>query len=199
MKGITLRTTASPPVLAAAGLVIMDLSLQPIAFDRGAAAILVDPNPSDTNAAPVCIPKEILDAIRDCTPGELSSVKTRLRIGEREYLCRAYVLEPQNAAQPVLGLHFERCSSAHDAVHELSAAYNLTDREEEALRGIALGLSGKQLAERMNISPNTVKSYLRLIMAKVGVTSRAEVAAKLLAGWTDDQLKPRAAKAAKHS
>ena len=43
-----------------------------------------------------------------------------------------------------------------------------------------LGLTSKEVAIRMNISPNTVKAFLRLVMGKMGVTTRAGIVAKLL-------------------
>jgi DNA-binding NarL/FixJ family response regulator len=42
------------------------------------------------------------------------------------------------------------------------------------------GLSDKEIAERMKVSPNTVKAFLRLIMLKMEVTSRAEIVAKIM-------------------
>jgi DNA-binding CsgD family transcriptional regulator len=62
----------------------------------------------------------------------------------------------------------------------MAAQFNLTEREREALQGISVGLSSKELAERMRISPNTVKAYLHLVMVKMGVTSRAGIVAKIL-------------------
>jgi DNA-binding CsgD family transcriptional regulator len=194
MKRNGSQSIASSPSVRDSGMVLLDSSLMPVAFDHGAAAILGNPAKSGINRDQVCIPEEILDAVRECGYGALSSVKASFRRGTAKYVCRLYLLEPQSlgSTQRFLALHFERESSARDAVHRLSSEYHLTDREEQALRGIALGLSGKQLAERMNISPNTVKVYLRLIMAKMGVTGRGEIAAKLLssgaeAGWRTGQ------------
>jgi DNA-binding CsgD family transcriptional regulator len=42
------------------------------------------------------------------------------------------------------------------------------------------GLSGKEMAIRMNISPNTVKAFVRLIMIKMGVSSRSAIVARAL-------------------
>ncbi len=58
--------------------------------------------------------------------------------------------------------------------------YSLTDREKEALIGVAMGLTSKELAVRMKISPNTVKAFLRLIMVKMGATTRAGIVGRLL-------------------
>jgi DNA-binding NarL/FixJ family response regulator len=42
------------------------------------------------------------------------------------------------------------------------------------------GLSSKEIADRMNISSNTVKTFLRLIMIKMGVSSRMAVVRKII-------------------
>jgi DNA-binding CsgD family transcriptional regulator len=48
------------------------------------------------------------------------------------------------------------------------------------LRGISIGLTTKEVAQQLNISPNTVKSYFHSIMLKLGVTNRAAIVGKLL-------------------
>jgi DNA-binding CsgD family transcriptional regulator len=83
-------------------------------------------------------------------------------------------------SQPLMALHLEKVSSVGDQVHEARVRYNLTEREEETLRGISMGLTAKEVADLMNISPNTVKAFLRLIMIKMTVTTRAGIIAKLL-------------------
>ncbi|PYS00294.1 MAG: hypothetical protein DMG15_05070 [Acidobacteria bacterium] len=63
---------------------------------------------------------------------------------------------------------------------DLAARFQLTDREMEAIQHLADGLTSKEIAHRMNISPNTVKASLRLIMLKMGVTTRSGVIGKLI-------------------
>ena len=179
------------------GLVLMDLSLKPISFDQGSAALLSSASQFNGKEPQIHIPKEILDAVRGCKRTELATVKMRFWSQGCEYTCRVYLVpENEGLEQTLLALHFERGVSTHEAVHEavgkLALRYDLTDRQYEALLGIATGPSNKEIAQRMKISPNTVKVYLRLIMAKMGVTSRAEVAAKLLEVTGDDQAKFRA-------
>lgn len=49
----------------------------------------------------------------------------------------------------------------------------LTAREVEVLRLLAEGLTNKQMAERLVLSPKTVSSHLSSIFSKIGVTTRA--------------------------
>lgn len=50
----------------------------------------------------------------------------------------------------------------------------LTERELLALHLIARGLSNVEVAERMFLSPNTLKSYIRSAYAKIGAQTRSQ-------------------------
>jgi Response regulator containing a CheY-like receiver domain and an HTH DNA-binding domain len=64
-------------------------------------------------------------------------------------------LEPSNAAQ-------------------LSPAENLTAREAEVLRLVALGKGNKEVAAQLNLSEHTVKFHVSSVLAKLGARSRTE-------------------------
>ena len=53
----------------------------------------------------------------------------------------------------------------------------LTARESEVAALIAEGLTNGQLAERLFISPKTAAVHVSNILAKLGLASRAEIAA----------------------
>jgi DNA-binding NarL/FixJ family response regulator len=53
----------------------------------------------------------------------------------------------------------------------------LTPREREVIRLLAEGLTNSQLAERLFISPRTAAVHVSNILAKLGMSSRTEVAA----------------------
>ena len=63
---------------------------------------------------------------------------------------------------------------AHDLAH---GVVSLTNREREILALLADGLGNKQIAARLGISTNTVKTHLELLFEKIGVSSRAEAVA----------------------
>jgi len=60
---------------------------------------------------------------------------------------------------------------------ETVAGTVLSNREREILALLADGLVNKQIAARLGISTNTVKTHLELLFDKLGVTTRAEAVA----------------------
>lgn len=61
---------------------------------------------------------------------------------------------------------------------KLGVAKVLSEREIQTLRLLARGLSTSQVADRMSISENTVKTHIRNILSKLEVSTRAEAVAK---------------------
>ena len=53
-----------------------------------------------------------------------------------------------------------------------------SDAELEVLRLLASGLSNRQIAERLVLSQNTIRSHLRTLYQKLGVHSRADAIAR---------------------
>lgn len=53
---------------------------------------------------------------------------------------------------------------------------DLTAREQEVLQLVAEGLTNKQIAQRLVISPATAKTHLARIMQKLGVSTRTQAA-----------------------
>jgi len=52
----------------------------------------------------------------------------------------------------------------------------LTRREGEISGLVAEGLSNKEIAERLVISPRTVETHVQNVLTKLGFTSRAQIA-----------------------
>jgi DNA-binding CsgD family transcriptional regulator len=173
--------TRSPSARPKSGVVLMDMSLQLIASDQGAAQILeaeqpVNPAREDLG---LVIPEGILREIRNRTQTGTSDRTLYFLIGRRKYRCRSYLLRPK-LKPAIMAVHFDTEELTSDPIAPIAAEYGLTDREHESLRGIALGLTNKELADRMQISPNTAKAHVRLIMLKLGVTTRGAILGRIL-------------------
>ena len=73
-----------------------------------------------------------------------------------------------------------RCSStgsgneAAPRRDERALLASLTDRETEILALLADGMSTRDVAERLDISPLTVQSHVKNILAKLGVHTKVE-------------------------
>jgi len=81
-------------------------------------------------------------------------------------------------SEPLLAVIFERSPERFVALNQLSERFHLTGREQEVSQYLLQGMTSKEIAMRMAISPNTVKAFLRLIMVKMGVSTRSGIVAK---------------------
>ncbi len=180
------QTLQSNPPEAAEGMILAGLDLKPIAADDGGRTIL-----RELSAAAGALegplpglPAEFADSLRAAEAEGLSVTTVRMSVGACDYSCRVFLLFPQNGtvSERLLAIYVEKDRSLLDAVRRVGRQYHLTAREQEALVGVSMGLTSRQLAIRMNISPNTVNAFLRLIMVKMGVTTRAGIVGKLING-----------------
>jgi DNA-binding NarL/FixJ family response regulator len=64
----------------------------------------------------------------------------------------------------------------------LDDTVSLTAREEETLLLLSKGYSNKEIADRLNLSVETVRSHLKHIYEKMHVRSRAEAVARYVSG-----------------
>jgi DNA-binding NarL/FixJ family response regulator len=60
--------------------------------------------------------------------------------------------------------------------HTSDLSFLLSERESEVLRFVAKGLSNKEIAGRMRLSPSTVKRHIENIFRKLHVKNRVEAA-----------------------
>jgi two-component system response regulator NreC len=73
----------------------------------------------------------------------------------------------------------------------VSAAPDLSERETEVLRLIALGHTNAEIAEKLYISVRTVETHRAHIQQKLGISGRAELVGCALArGLIDTRRRP---------
>jgi DNA-binding CsgD family transcriptional regulator len=79
--------------------------------------------------------------------------------------------------QPVLACAVLAAGRGSGAVPDI-----LTERETVVLRSVATGMTDKQAARALGVSPRTVGKHLEHIYAKLGVAGRTEAAAQVWRG-----------------
>jgi DNA-binding NarL/FixJ family response regulator len=117
-------------------------------------------------------PETLLDAISAGADGFLTKRVTRAELCEAVLKVHSggTVLPPEIASQVLreFGVAARRDESREQAL--------LTPREEEVLRLVADGLTDKQIAERLFVSPRTVQSHLAQVRQKTGLARRSALA-----------------------
>ena len=96
-------------------------------------------------------PRELLEAVRAASRGE------------------AYI--HPSLQRKLIGDYVSRTEGGDQA----SMLADLTERELEVLRLIVDGLTSREIAESLVISPNTVERHRQNIMSKLGLHNRAEL------------------------
>ena len=104
--------------------------------------------------------------------------------GRRVYVCRPHLLESRDGRNrsPMVVLLLERHAREQLPLSEVSRQFHLSPRECETIRHLTQGLTTKEVAQQMSVSPNTVKQFVRLIMSKMGATTRTGIVGKMVAG-----------------
>lgn len=81
-------------------------------------------------------------------------------------------LTPEEMAEALLrGALFDR----QQAEAQLAAWQMITAREQEVAALTCLGYTNRQIAGRLGVSPETVKSHLRSLLRKLGLHSKEEL------------------------
>lgn len=92
-----------------------------------------------------------------------------LKQAEPEELLRAFRVAADG------GFYVDPRVGAQLAASEASTTVPLSDREREIVRQLALGYTNAQIAERLYLSERTVKTYRARAVAKLGLSTRAEL------------------------
>ncbi len=107
-------------------------------------------------------------------------VKNALEAGAIAYLLKN--VSAAELARAIRAAHSGRATLSPEAAQALVQSSNqppvpgldLTEREREVLSLVVEGLNNTQIAERLTVSPSTIKSHVSSILSKLGVTTRTE-------------------------
>lgn len=110
-------------------------------------------------------------------------VQDALHAGAISYLLKD--ISAENLATAIRDAHSGRSTLSpevtqvlvHASTHPPTVGHDLTDREQEVLILLAEGLNNSEIAEKLFVSPSTIKSHVSNILAKFGVSSRTEAVA----------------------
>jgi DNA-binding CsgD family transcriptional regulator len=110
-----------------------------------------------------------------------------LRSYRRQYAVRATVLSgspshPTRKHEKQYLFTLERVCPANVNLPRIFRQWNLNKREQEIVQSLLADRSNKEIAIELGLSLNTVKGYLKLLMRKLGVNSRAGIVSILLTG-----------------
>ena len=171
-------------ILAPPGLLVVDRSLNLVASNLEAIQILTFPAPPEKipNLEGWLI-KKIRAGLVDRRSGTLLSFVEQFKSAKRTYHCHSFPMNLNSDGpvpnHPALVLLLERSTNGGVKLGEICTRFNLTPREQETVKLLFEGLTSKEIADRMRISPNTVKAFLRLVMVKMGVSTRSGIIGKI--------------------
>jgi DNA-binding CsgD family transcriptional regulator len=177
------------------GLIVVDGTLSVIASNPEAVQILTFPErPENINQMDVWLANKIrLDILERQSPPR---VVGEFRSAKRTYVCRGFpidspigrkALNHKNGSAQTDGLlivMLERKGNEVAMIAEISDRFGLTARERETVQFLLEGFTSKEIAQRMKISPNTVKAFIRLVMVKMGVSTRSGIIGKIAGSRT---------------
>ncbi len=173
-----LDLTAADTQPSRVGFVLVDSSLELVYVNAEAVQVLTYPQfPAEIAA----LDGYLSEKIRSLLPDGQYSPAASFISGKRQYLCRILPVESRSeVSSDATAVLFERSAERSIDIAQAAAEFNLSAREQETVAHLLQGLTSKEVAQRMGISPYTVKTYVRLVMIKMGVATRSGIVGKLI-------------------
>jgi len=165
------------------GFLLLDSSLNPLFVNPAAAQILSYPQkPEKQKNLDDFLVNKIRSTLFSGRGSRVSSPVTTFQSGRRVYHCRSYRFNAfaKGDSEASLAVLLERGPRGSIPLVHVSEKFHLTNREQEVFQHLSDGRTTKEIALGMEISPNTVKSFLRVIMLKMGVSTRSGIVGKAL-------------------
>jgi len=173
-----------------AGFLLLDASLQPIYASEEALAILAYPEVPPRN-------KDFGNSLQSKIRSLLhnngnhnghhngfspSKFLHEVASGKRCYKLRAFSVKSNLGIVrgPAIALLLERNHRGARNLGSVAQKFRLTRREWETVDLLLQDLTTKQIASRMDISPHTVKAFLKSVMLKVGAENRTGIIGRIL-------------------
>jgi len=184
--GVTaMKYTSSKASANSEGFLLLDSSLSPLFANRVAAEILSYPHQPETHKnLDDYLAARVRANLMTGGSSHFPTMVSEFRSGRRLYQCRSYRVNAlaEEGSQGCFAIILERGSNGSFSIARVTERFRLTTREQEVLQYLLNGLTTKQIASGMEISPNTVKAFLRMIMVKMGVSTRSGIVGKAFTG-----------------
>lgn len=182
-KGNQVQVAATRP-----GLIVVDASLNLVASNSEAVQILTFPEQVDkVRHLDTLVTNKIRSQLVERQSTRPPGFVGEFRSAQRTYLCRSFSLDHNGghsngsaASGELLIVMLERKSNGAVTIAEIAQRFGLTARERETVQFLLQGLTSKEIAQRMKISPNTVKAFIRLVMVKMSVSTRSGIIGKIV-------------------
>jgi DNA-binding CsgD family transcriptional regulator len=165
------------------GFVLVDAEKNPVCYNAEAVRILAELSEGAEAPRNGGVPRgKALTALVRRALSRNDAGVTEFTSGKMRYRCWTFSVF-QDAKRPTdafTGLLIEPSKRNDARESEVAEKFHLSKREEETVSLLTLGLTSKEIATRMGVSPNTIKVFLRLIMTKMAVGTRSGIVGKLL-------------------
>jgi DNA-binding CsgD family transcriptional regulator len=169
-----------PMVRSRPGVLLVGQKMKPVAWNVEAFQILAfsgaERRQSAASAGELMMSRLVVNGT-----GSSPRLVEYVQSGKRKYLCRAFQLDAQGGGPEAMSVVIlKRVPVADVSLKRKLKEFNLTEREMQVAELLVQGLTNKEIAAHLGISENTVKAFLRLIMAKMEMTTRAGVVGKIV-------------------
>ncbi|MFZ0145197.1 MAG: LuxR C-terminal-related transcriptional regulator [Candidatus Sulfotelmatobacter sp.] len=168
------------------GLMVVDTSSKVVGSNAEVVQILTFPeHPRNIHNLGAWLAKKVRSSLAQ---GGSASGLAKVQSARRTYLWRSFPLDlPENHGShdnhntgsgqsgKLTIVMMERKSHQSTTIAEIAQRFGLTAREQETVQFLREGFTSKEIAQRMNISPNTVKAFIRLVMVKMGASTRSGI------------------------
>lgn len=170
------------------GFLLLDSEFNLIASNDPALRILCFPSEASRIKQPrTLLADRVRTSLIDHQQRDRKVFVREVQSGKRRYVCKTFQISYNNGhatPQTAFAVLLERGAAGSMSSTELSERFALTQRECETVEYLLQGLTSKEIAVRMKISPNTVKAFLRLVMVKMKVSTRSGIAGKVTGSRT---------------
>ena len=172
-------------VAARMGVIVVDSNLMLLASNPDAVQILTFPkSPNGIPDVDKYLVTRVRERLLDHRSENQSGFVPDFKSARRRYLCHALPINvyvdlytPRGAPLVVL---LQRTSNGSRTMDEIAKRFGFTGREQETVKLLSQGLTNKEIAHYMNISPNTVKAFIRLVMVKMDVSTRSGIMGRIV-------------------